>query len=190
MTSQTAHNKYKWLPYVTEWNPPMKIFCVRHWCHLLCRHIQSTLAAPCVCWIVPIVTFNSIKRTLWMFMFEMHLISGITDGWQGCEPHRPPAKRNVKTGPLPSLYFGIYYSFGFSRLLFFAFFGLFSSDFGFLYNRSIPNLLFFLHYFLGVGQWASFSQVSPWIKPHCIWSKPKVVLQIGAMCRATSSILQ
>ena len=50
-------------------------------------------------------------------MFEMHLISGITDWWQGCEPP-PPAKLNVKTGPLPNLYFGIHYSFGFSRLLF------------------------------------------------------------------------
>jgi len=53
-------------------------------------------------------------------MFEMYLISGITDGWQGCEP--APAKLNVKTGPLPSLYFGIYYSFRFSRLLFFLHF--------------------------------------------------------------------
>jgi len=54
-------------------------------------------------------------------MFEMHLISGTTDRWQGCEPS-PPAKLNVKAGPAPtSLYFGIYYSFGFSRLLFFAF---------------------------------------------------------------------
>jgi len=24
-----------------------------------------------------------------LFMFEMHLISGITDGWQGCEPPSP-----------------------------------------------------------------------------------------------------
>jgi len=24
VTSQTAHNKYKWLPYATEWNPPWK----------------------------------------------------------------------------------------------------------------------------------------------------------------------
>jgi len=100
-----------------------------------------------------------------MFMFEMHLISGITDEWQGCEPHRSPAKRNIKTGPLPSLYFGICYSFDFRRLLFF---GLFSSNFGFLYGRSIPNLLLFLHYFLSVGQWAPFSQVSPWLKPYCI----------------------
>jgi len=42
-------------------------------------------------------------------MFEMHLISGITDGWQGGEPPSP-AKLNVKTRPLPSLYIGIYYS--------------------------------------------------------------------------------
>jgi len=52
-------------------------------------------------------------------MFEMHLISGITDGWQGCEPPRPPPNLNVKAGPLPSSYFGIYYSFGFSILLLF-----------------------------------------------------------------------
>jgi len=41
------------------------------------------------------------QKKLWLFMFEMHLISGITDGWQGCEPP-PPAKLNVKTGTLPS----------------------------------------------------------------------------------------
>ena len=70
-------------------------------------------------------------------MFEMHLISGITD-----EPP-PLAKLNVKTRALRSLYFGIYYSFGFSRLFFFAFFG----DFGFLYSRSIPGLLLFLTIF-------------------------------------------
>ena len=89
-------------------------------------------------------------------MFEMHLISGITDGWQECEPP-PPAMLNVKTGPLRSLYFGIYYSFGFSRLLFFVFFGVFSGDFGFLYSCSIPSLLLFFNYFLSVSQWAPFS---------------------------------
>jgi len=31
-------------------------------CQLLCRYTQSTLAASCVCWIVPIVTCDSIKR--------------------------------------------------------------------------------------------------------------------------------
>ena len=73
------------------------------------------------------------QKKLWLFMFEMHLISGITDE----PPPLPLAKLNVKTGPLRSLYFGIYSSFGFSRLLFFAFFGVFSSDFGFLYSCSI-----------------------------------------------------
>jgi len=64
----------------------------------------------------------------------------------------------------PSLYFGIYYFFGFSILIF-AFFGVFSGDFGFLYSRSIPYLLLFLNYFLSVSQWALFSYVSPWFKP-------------------------
>jgi len=32
-------------------------------CQLLCRCTQSTLAASRVCWIVPIVTCGSIKRT-------------------------------------------------------------------------------------------------------------------------------
>ena len=40
---------------------------------------------------------------------------------------------------------------------FFAFFGVFSNDFGFLCSRSIPDLLLFLNYFLSVDQWASFS---------------------------------
>ena len=85
-------------------------------------------------------------------MFEMHPISDITD-----EPLPPLAKLNVKPGPLRSLYFGIYHSFGFSRLLFFTFFGVFSGDFGFLYSCSIPGLLLFLNYFLRVSQWAPFT---------------------------------
>jgi len=47
-------------------------------CQLLCRYTQSTLASYCVCWIVPIVTCDYQKK-LWLFMFEMHLSSGITD---------------------------------------------------------------------------------------------------------------
>jgi len=86
-------------------------------------------------------------------MFQMHLIISIND-----KLPPPLAKVNVKTGPLHSLYFGIYYSFGFSRLLFFAFFGVFSSDFGFLYSCSILGLLLFLNYFLSVSQWATFTK--------------------------------
>jgi len=40
-----------------------------------------------------------------------------------------------------------------------------SGDFGFLYSRSIPDLLSFLKYFLIVSQWGPFSYVSPWLKP-------------------------
>jgi len=87
-------------------------------------------------------------------MFDMHLISGITD--ESPAP-APLAKLNLKTGLLRSLYFGIYYSFDFSRLLFFAFFGVFTGDFGFLYSCSIPGLLLLLNYFLSVSQWATFS---------------------------------
>jgi len=39
---------------------------------------------------------------------------------------------------------------------FFAFLGVFFGDFGFLYSRSIPDLLLFLNYFLSVSQWALF----------------------------------
>jgi len=81
-------------------------------------------------------------------MFEMHLISG-----RGA--NRSPAKPNVKTRPLPSLYIGIYYSFGFSRLMLFL--GVFSGEFGFLYISSIPDLPLFFNYFLSVSQWAPFS---------------------------------
>jgi len=53
-------------------------------------------------------------------MFEMHLISGtiMTGGKSANRPAPSPAKLNVQTGPIPSLYFCIYYSFDFSRLLF------------------------------------------------------------------------
>ena len=54
-------------------------------------------------------------------MFEMHLISGITDGWQGWEPTTCQAKCRNRA-PTYSLYFGMYYSFGFSRLVFFCIF--------------------------------------------------------------------
>jgi len=68
-----------------------------------------------------------------------------------------PPNLNVKTRPLPSLYFAIYYSFDFDRWLFFAFFGVFSGIFRFLYSRSITDLLLSLNYFLSVSQWAPFS---------------------------------
>jgi len=68
-----------------------------------------------------------------------------------------PVKLNVKSWPLPSLYFGIYYSFGSVDCCFFAFFGVFSGEFGFLCRCSIPDFLLFLNYFLNVSQWPLFS---------------------------------
>jgi len=32
-------------------------------CRVLCRYTQCTLAASCICWIVPIVTYESGERT-------------------------------------------------------------------------------------------------------------------------------
>jgi len=110
--------------------------------------VDILMAASCVCWIVPIVTCDSIKRTCGCSCLKCTWsVAQLTGGW-------PPAKLNVKTGSQPSLYLNIYYSFGFSRLLFFR---VFSSDFGFLYSRSIPDLLLLLNYFLSVGQWTRFS---------------------------------
>jgi len=40
VTSQRAHTKYKSPPYVIEWNPPMKIFYVRHW------HMNHRTSSP------------------------------------------------------------------------------------------------------------------------------------------------
>jgi len=41
VTSQTAHTKYKWPPYATEWNPPMKIFFVRQCSLVLASVVQG-----------------------------------------------------------------------------------------------------------------------------------------------------
>jgi len=89
-------------------------------CQLLCRYSQSTLAASCVCWIILIVTCDSIKRTCGCSCLKCTWSVAWLTGGRGANrpPHPPPAKLNVKTWPLPSLYFCIYYSFDFSRLLF------------------------------------------------------------------------
>jgi len=73
----------------------------------------------------------------------------------GAKPGRRSLKMPAeKLGPV---IVASYYSFGFIRLFFFPFFGVFSGDFGLLYSRSIPDLLLFLNCFLSVGQWAPFN---------------------------------
>jgi len=90
-------------------------------CQLLHRYTQTT-----VCFLLLLNCTNCYvwlhQKKLWLFMFEIHLIIGITDGWQGCEPPSP-VKLNVKTGPFLACIsaWSIYYSFGFSRLSFFRF---------------------------------------------------------------------
>jgi len=52
--SETAHTKYKWPPYATEWTPNMKIFCVRHWLR------SSSFLLDDSAW----KTFESLKKQL------------------------------------------------------------------------------------------------------------------------------
>jgi len=86
-------------------------------CQLLCRYTQSTLTGSCVCWIVPIVTCGSVQRIVAVHIWDA------PDHWHNWRVagvrSAPLTKINVIAGPLSSLYFGIYCSFGFSRLLFF-----------------------------------------------------------------------
>jgi len=53
-----------------------------------------------------------MRKNLWLFVFEMHLISDVTDGEAGVQS-APSGKLNVKTKPPPSFYIDVYYSFGF-----------------------------------------------------------------------------
>ena len=114
-------------------------------------------------WLRPafIESYRLLHATLSKELLAVHVWNA-PDQWHnrrvaGARTAPSPAKLNVKTRPLRSLYFGICYPFRFSGLLFFVFFGVFSGDFGFLYSRSIPDLLLFLNYFLSVSQWAPFS---------------------------------
>ena len=168
-------------------------------CQLLCRYTQEHTdcilrllnRTDCDVWLCP--------KNLWLFIYEMHLITGITDGWLGCEVP-PLTKLNVNAGPLSSLYFGIYCSFDFSRLLFFAFSECFPVISGFVYPfKKLPDLLLFLKYFLSVSQWAIQLRVPltlqlsvPCLKPlvtslHLI--KERLYCKLELCTMASSSIL-
>jgi len=129
------------------------------------------------------------QKNFWLFMFELHLISVITDGWQGAN-RLLSANLNVKTGTLPSLYFGIYYSFDFSRLLFLRFsdcipvISCFCIAVQYQICYCFSTIFWVLASALPSAKFHSGSNL--WLR-HCTWSK--VVLQIRAMCRASSSIL-
>ena len=118
-------------------------------------------------------------------MFEMHLISGITD-----DP--PLAKLNVKTGPLRSLYFGIYYSFGFQIVVFLRFWECFLVISGFFIavQYRVRYRLSTIFWVLASGLPSAkfpLAQTSSYVTAP---DQSKVELQIRAMRRASSSILQ
>jgi len=101
----------------------------------------------------------------------------------------PPCQAKCKTGPLRSLYFGIYYSFGFIRLLFFLrFWECFPVISGFCIAVQYRVCYRFLTIFWVVAS----GHHSPKFPPSYVTApdQSKVELQIRAMRRASSSILQ
>jgi len=100
----------------------------------------------------------------------------------------PPCQAKCTNRDPSSLYFGIYYSFGFSRLLFFAFLGVFSGDFGFCIAVQYRVCYRFSTIF-----WVLASGLPSAKFPPSYVTAPdqsKVELQIRALRRASSSILQ
>jgi len=73
VTSQTVHTKYKWPLHATEWNPPMKIFCVRH-----CPGIRPRSPTAVALWISKRADVASAPYFHWLrpsswFCFSLHI---------------------------------------------------------------------------------------------------------------------
>jgi len=68
---------------------------------------------------------------MWLFMFEMHLISGITDGQQGCGPPHPLPSEMYKLGPYLGCILVFTIVLNSADCCFFAFFGCFPVISGF-----------------------------------------------------------
>ena len=70
-------------------------------CQLLRRYTQSTLRLrPAFAESYRFYVWL-YQKNLWLFMFELHLISGITDGWQPSPltgANRPPCQAKCKNG--------------------------------------------------------------------------------------------
>jgi len=140
---------------------------------LLCRYTQSTLAESRACWIAPIVTCGSIKRTCGCTCLKCAWSVALLTGGRGA--NRPPWQvKNVKTGPYLACILV------FTILLVsvdscsFVFIGVFSGDFRFFYSRSTSDLLLFLNYFLSVSKRLSSAKFLPGSNlqlRHCTWSK-------------------
>jgi len=88
VTLQRPQTINKWPPYATEWNPPMKIFCVRHWVlsifsdcvlfyhafHLKSTHIYFDTYYPCIsyCWARPLGKLYTLTEGQRAETFENH----------------------------------------------------------------------------------------------------------------------
>jgi len=78
----------------------------------------------------------------WLFVFEMHLSSGVTD--EGSGANRSPGKLNLKSGSHLACIFVLTILLVFSRLFF-------------VYSSPRPDSLLFLSFLHIVGSWAPFS---------------------------------
>jgi len=58
-------------------------------CQLFCLYTESTLAASCVCWIVPIVAYDSIKRTCGCSCLKCTWSVALLTGGRGTSQHHP-----------------------------------------------------------------------------------------------------
>jgi len=85
-------------------------------------------------------------KNVWLFVFKMHLVNGITNGGRG--GNRPPLPSWMwKPGPRLACILVFTIRLVFRKLLFFAFFGVSSGDFGFWYSHPHPDSLLFLNFF-------------------------------------------
>ena len=145
MITAESSNEFPWIKsQYGGWSCRMPIvasICTKHAGCILCLLNRT----DCYVWLY--------QKNLWLFIFEFWNAPDQWHNWRmtGVLTAPLPAKLNVKTGPLPWLYFGIYSSFVFSRLLFFCVFRSVFRWFRVLCSHSIPNLLLFLNYFLSVA---------------------------------------
>ena len=182
MVTPESSNEFPWIS-IWQLVKPHANYCVDILKHADCvlRLLNRT---DCYVWLY--------QKNFWLFMFEMHLINGITDGWQGCEPLRPLPSKIKKPGSYLTC------------ILVFTIL-LVSVDCCFLhFSECFPVISGFciavqyqICYCFSTIFWVLASGLTSAKFPLARTSSyviacdhSKVVLQISAMCRVSSSILQ
>ena len=170
------------LPWMSIWRlvKPHANYCV----HILkARWLRCLNRTDCYVWLY--------QKNLWLFVFEMHLISGITDGWQWGET-QPLSSYMQKPGPYLACLLVFTILLVSVDCCFLTFIGVFCGDCGFCITVHYRICYCFSTIF-----WVLASEFPsakyPLAQSSSYVTAPdqsKVVLQIRAMCRATSSILQ